>query len=459
MSAIKPHLSIARITIELCSPLLIASGQSNDDFDANLLRDANDLPMIPGTSLAGVLNHLAQDASDKALSQLLGDREQRSCLQVSSAMLHNSQNQVCEGLLLDIEKDELLDFLHQHEPMARDRVALNERGVAVDKGKYDFVAVPSGARFSFELKLQTEEDHKTQWQILLSLLNSPQFRLGQKTRSGLGQVKVIRAYQFTANLLEQADQQRFHDLSKRLGDITGMQALAMNGIQLNDVAKNSKQYRLDVQAEGGLRVGQGHHAFDRSLSKPADALIWSEPCIQWSGTDQACIQKHQRVIPASGIKGALVHRTLYHYRRLTQDFIDEASNNKAKEFTHIELPEALQGLFGIVTQDNSIPAQAGCIMIDDVYLDDKNLQVMTQQHNSIDRFTGGTREHVLFAEEILWQPRFSIHIALNKSKAFAQHSIEAFECALQDITQGNLAIGAGASKGHGYLEGTINVNE
>ncbi len=459
MSIIKPHLSIARITIELCSPLLIASGQSNDDFDANLLRDANDLPMIPGTSLAGVLKHLAQDSSNKILIQLLGDMEHRSCLQTSSAMVHNSQNQVCEGLLLDIENDELLDFLHQHEPMVRDRVALNERGVAVDKGKYDFIAVPSGARFSFELRLQTETNHKIQWQMLLSLLNTPQFRLGQKTRSGLGQVKVIDVYQFTANLLEQADQQRFHRLPKRLGDMTGMQAMAMDSIQPNDAAKNNKQYHLDVQAEGGLRVGQGHYAFDHSPSKPADALIWSEPRIQWLGTEQACIQKHQRVIPASGIKGALVHRTLYHYRRLTQDFIDETSNNKAKDFSHIELPEALQGLFGIVTQDNSIPAQAGCIMIDDVYLDDKNMQVTTRQHNSIDRFTGGTRDHVLFAEEILWQPRFSIHIALNKSKALAPHSIEAFECALQDIVQGNLAIGAGASKGHGYLEGTINVNE
>jgi CRISPR/Cas system CSM-associated protein Csm3 (group 7 of RAMP superfamily) len=374
-------------------------------------------------------------------------------------MVHNSQNQVCEGLLLDIEKDELLDFLHQHEPMARDRVALNERGVAVDKGKYDFVAVPSGARFSFELKLQTEDDHSTQWQMLLGLLNAPQFRLGQKTRSGLGQVKVIGAYQFTANLMEQADQQRFHSLSKRLGDITGMQTLAIDSIQSNNSAKNNKQYCLDVQAEGGLRVGQGHHAFDHSLSKPADALIWSEPRIQWTGTDQASIQKYQRVIPASGIKGALVHRTLYHYRRLTQDFIDESSNNKAKDFAHIELPEALQGLFGIVTQDNSIPAQAGSIMIDDIYLDDQNLQVMTRQHNSIDRFTGGTREHVLFSEEILWQPRFSIHITLNNSKAFAAHSIEAFECALHDLTQGDLAIGAGSSKGHGYLEGTLNVND
>jgi len=403
MSVIKPKpwISVARISIELCSPMLIATGQAEDDFDANILRDANELPMIPGTSIAGVISHMAKEMLSEDVCELLGDIENRSCLYVSSAVVHNSNNQACEGLITDLEEDALLNFLQQSEPLSRDRVALNERGVAVDKGKYDFVAIPSGARFSFELKLQTQQQHTQQWQKILSLLVSAQFRLGQKTRSGLGKIKLLDCYEFTANLMDLSAQQSFKKLSKYLSNTAGMQVLSLDNNEQKKTSSTYKTYQLDVQAEGGLRIGQGNHAFDYKSSKPADALIWSEPCIQWTLSEQGSVNKHQRVIPASGIKGALSHRTLYHYRRLTGDYIKETGSNRAKEFEHLVMPDALQPLFGIVTQDNSISARAGRLIIDDIYLSDNNLQVVTQQHNSIDRFTGGTREHVLFAEEIL----------------------------------------------------------
>lgn len=51
---------VARLVVENTTPLSIASGRDDGVFDNLLVRDANGLPAIPGTSFAGVLRHLYQ---------------------------------------------------------------------------------------------------------------------------------------------------------------------------------------------------------------------------------------------------------------------------------------------------------------------------------------------------------------------------------------------------------------
>ncbi len=451
MSVLKPYVSFVRVSLELASPMLIATGDARDDFDSSFIRDANDLPMIPGTTLAGNLLHLARQLQMMDVVSLMGTDQQRSQIQVSAAVVHNAENQPCEGLLPRQQMDELLVFLSQSEPLTRDRVALNERGVAVDKGKYDFVAVPAGTRFSFELKVQTSEPHNQVVEQLLQLCSHIGFRLGQKTRSGLGKVKIFSQSRLSLNLTQASDRERLARISRALGNHSGFDVV--------DTSVNHhafKKFKLQVRALSGLRIGQGRYAFDSSLNreKSADALIWSEPVIIWGASGLQQIRRHQMVIPASSIRGALVHRTLFHYYRLQQDFIEETPSGRALEFGHLQIPEPLHDLLGVVTQDNSLPAQASRLIFDDVYLDESSC-VYSRQHNSIDRFTGGTREHVLFEEELLWRPQFDIHIAVTQPEKIAPQCMEAFECALDDLVNGNLALGAGASKGNGYVEGSI----
>ncbi|NOU05581.1 MAG: hypothetical protein HOO99_05295 [Hyphomicrobiaceae bacterium] len=51
-------LQIARVTVEARTPLSLASGSYDARFDTLLVRDANDLPALPGTSIAGVLRRV-----------------------------------------------------------------------------------------------------------------------------------------------------------------------------------------------------------------------------------------------------------------------------------------------------------------------------------------------------------------------------------------------------------------
>jgi len=52
---ILPVLAVAQVALEALEPLSIASGAVDPLFDTVLVTDANGLPTIPGSALAGVL--------------------------------------------------------------------------------------------------------------------------------------------------------------------------------------------------------------------------------------------------------------------------------------------------------------------------------------------------------------------------------------------------------------------
>ena len=53
-----------RLVIETQTPMAINSGLREVGFDSQLARDANGLPYIPGTSIAGVWRNLAERLLD-----------------------------------------------------------------------------------------------------------------------------------------------------------------------------------------------------------------------------------------------------------------------------------------------------------------------------------------------------------------------------------------------------------
>ncbi len=70
-----PFFYLARLTLETLTPLSIGTGAADGVFDVELVRDANGLPTIPGSSLAGVLRHLywqTYGESDKEIQRLFG---------------------------------------------------------------------------------------------------------------------------------------------------------------------------------------------------------------------------------------------------------------------------------------------------------------------------------------------------------------------------------------------------
>jgi len=200
---IHTHRYLARLTIEFETAFIIGGGQDDLLFDDVFVADANGLPTLPGSSLAGVLRHAWADAGYGNENDLFGyqdgDDGHGSRISVSWGCIHDSHNRPVEGILAD-RKIVFSDSVLRESMMttARDHVRINHRGTAADKGKFDERSVSAGHRFTFELLLEGSEQDQDTWRRLLSLLCSESMRIGGKSRRGYGQFKVIslKAAQF-----------------------------------------------------------------------------------------------------------------------------------------------------------------------------------------------------------------------------------------------------------------------
>src|SRR5690606_22899359 len=101
-------LYIARVVLEAKTPLSISTGTPDGVFDTALVRDANGLPALPGSSIAGVLRHLWQERHGaQSAKRLFGRQEGKngepSRVIVSWGALLDSRGRPVEGLLLGEE--------------------------------------------------------------------------------------------------------------------------------------------------------------------------------------------------------------------------------------------------------------------------------------------------------------------------------------------------------------------
>ena len=191
---------------------------------------------------------------------------------------------------------------------------------------------------------------------------------------------------------------------------------------------------------GGYRFGAGDVSLGEAQEKQPDAFPLSEKVIEWKSERGSIAVQRQLAIPASSIKGALSHRVAFHHNRFNMTMVAESN-------------PAVNELFGNAKDTDK--GNAGCVWIEDVMLPIQQKKIATQQHNSIDRFTGGTRNGVLFSEEIVHDHTFTLKLHISKKKTFSSHTLQSLQLALQDLAEGRLALGASAAKGHGYFSGQL----
>src|SRR5699024_3288118 len=219
---------IARLIVKAQTPLFVGSGKASLLKDALVQKDCYELPMIPGTSLTGVLRHAVMKDYDKSeLSEYsdeklekyfslldffgcqirdstLEDRFEKKAFEkwykerlssnkrdtqtvnipdglgsrliVSSASFLLGNERVAEDLDENIP-EELIRRL-DNLPV-RQHVRINEKGVAEKNKLFDNEVVYKGARFVFEVELKGTASDKQTWEKIISLFKNPLFRIGQ----------------------------------------------------------------------------------------------------------------------------------------------------------------------------------------------------------------------------------------------------------------------------------------
>ncbi len=401
---------IAHIIIEAQTPLKVGSNASDFLQDSPVQKDFNNLPMILGTSLAGVLR---KEFSHSEAKELFGEKDGSKVI-FSNALLVDENNKVQESLLL--KKSPFLTIF-EHLPI-REHTVISSKGVS--DNKFDEEVVYKGTRFKFSIELI--EDDKESFERLLSMLSLSSLRFGGGSTKGFGKFKVLSIES------KRFDAQNYLTYSSSLNYVLRGESRIVEAKE----NANYTKYTLKITPEDFFMFGSGFGDSD------ADATPVYEKVVDYAS---AKLFEEMILIPASSIKGALAHRTTFHYNSLIGNTIE--AKNGIDNITEI---------FGEAKNSKKkIDGSKGKVIFSDDFQTKEDTKVF--DHVSIDRFTGGAKDGALFQEKTIADDReYEIEILLHKDVNDKKR--KAFENALEDITIGMLPLGGATTKGHGVFTGS-----
>lgn len=323
MMILLTHRYLAQITIEASSAFAINSGKLGLLNDNVVAKDANGLPYLPGTSIAGVLRHSISEEFENEIFGSPGTSNTNdgigSRLIISAGLMVGKEGKVIEGLE-PIDFSEAFYSNFNILPL-RDHVKISSKGSAVKGAKYDEELVFKGSRFVFELELKGSKSDLGIWNELLDILSSPFFRLGAGSRKGHGEFKVVPTLSNHRVFDLRVESDLLDYLSKSVSlnqRIPKSSVLEINNV--GQIPSQWKSYKLNLKAKDFFLFGSGFGDGD------VDQITKKEKIISWKDDLPIISNEEFILIPATSIKGALAHRVRYNYSKLIKDFIESPKN-------------------------------------------------------------------------------------------------------------------------------------
>lgn len=448
---------LGRVTLEAETPFHVGSGREWRESDAGIASDANGLPCLPGTSLAGVVRSaMSNRLSEKEISSLFGSQDthrgtgrkgQGSRLSFTPGAIHDMTNKPIIGLFdrQKITGDPVLE--NALRPILRDHARHNESGVVADKGKFDELVVCAGHRFTFEIELAGGPQDSAAWSALVALLGSSSLRFGGKTTRGLGKFRAIEIHTRIFDLSHSPDLEAFiahpADWSQPMG--REWEKATSSEAQAHSIT-------LELTPEGFWMFGGG-------LDPDVDMVPVRDRRVHWTGSDGPK-EKEYYSLPGSALKGALRHRAIFlayaEHGFFAGDSDPEAESRKDAALTLVT------DLFGSEPGDQSTDEKKkGLLQFTDGKFangglpshDPQHENSRVQNHVSIDRFTGGARDSALFDEKPLYLGG-PIYWEIGLARSLTSDEQNLMEKLFQDLTTGNLPLGGGVGRGLGTFSGT-----
>jgi len=434
---------LAQVTLETTTPLKVGSGESDFFTDMPVQKDVNNLPIILGTSIAGALRDKYREI-EKNNDDLFGFQDNRtntgagSRVIISNALLCDKDGSVVEGIGFDSK------FLDKYLTLPlREHTAITDKGIALEHAKFDEEVVFSGSKFKFELEFIADKDFSQEWETLLHILKDETFRLGAGTTKGFGSFNNVKILEKRLDLDKEEELELYINKSSSLNE----KNFHWKPFTKTENLSNSyTKYTLKIEPENFFLFGSGFG------DNEADMTPVSEKTVMWKD-GKGDFTKKKVLIPASSIKGAIAHRTAFHYNK------HQLQNNQ--DHTKVgEENDAVKAIFGHKKEKikNQEIGSKGKILISDCFKQ-KGFQTKTFDHVSIDRFTGGTIDGALFQETTVAKDDeiYTIKIWLHNDIE-EENYVKAFEASLADIKNGMLPLGGMTTKGHGVFSGTLEKN-
>lgn len=206
--------------IEVVKPLHIGAAEDNLDpvqVDSPVIKDSNRKPLIPGSSMKGVLRSILESLfsnpkfNGRYRSCNILDREQQCIKKKDVEKIENENKLEHKKIAEEIYKkccDVCKMFGNGHIASKikikdmfctkflgferRDGVGIDrDSGTSYHGAKYGYEIVPAGTRFDFCLIAENlEKNHMRVFEYIIELLRNGEVSIGGKTSRGLGQIKL-----------------------------------------------------------------------------------------------------------------------------------------------------------------------------------------------------------------------------------------------------------------------------
>lgn len=451
---------LAHVILEAETPLVISSGVKNLLTDSPILKDVNGFPYIPGTSIAGVIRHnLGEDKAKMCFGFKDGQNRKNDDLANGSEIIFSEAKVLgLDGTVLDgiVDLDTIdQDLVKRFSKLPkRNHVRISDKGVAENHGKFDEEVIYKGTRFAFDIELVTSSanDKSGCFSDVLTELRKETFRIGGGSRSGFGKVKVVSIRK------KEFDLHKAEDLDEYLKTSSSLSVDHFTWDEVNDVADITDgwvRYDLTLTPEDFFLFGAGFG------DKDVDDVAVREPFIVWEN-GRGRFKDGAILVPAASLKGALSHRTAFHYNvkhrvfAMKINYYDYDHNDFVKHSGNYN--GAVRELFGYQDEDSEISQRRGLCLFNDI-IGEYDTEEKVLNHVSIDRFTGGAIDGALFSEKVVEgkdrKLEFKTSIIVKKPSKQSEMFAEALDClekALNDIDRGTLPLGGGSGRGHGIFK-------
>lgn len=378
-----------RLVYRLESPLALGSG-NDERTDKDVARDSRGIPIIPASSIAGVMRSYAGDKATEIFGYINGSDRKNSSVKVYDAVFQGEF------------KDKIVSV--------RDSVRLEDK-VAAKTGKFDFEAVETGAEFVGYIELDKfSEKYSEEIEKILSAMNSGILRLGAKTTRGYGKVKLSSVKRCGFDIDDKEQLQKWLDFDMFSEDCwKNVDELDLGG-NSNDTVK----IVLTLSQQGGLSI--------RSYSTDLpDANSDSAPDYKYTSLSDGT-----PVIPGTSWAGAIRSRFF--------------------EFAGKKRTENLFGTVGKDDNDNTVVKKSR-IVFSESRIKDYTEKVITR--TSVDRFSGAVKQGALYTEKSCFYGETELEIQLPRDTDRTDKIY--LSAVIADIDGGYLAIGGLTSIGRGLF--------
>lgn len=405
---------VVKGTLENISPFAIGTGKG-DIIDIEIIKDEDGYPYIPATSFVGSLRHHIsknfEEENKKIWEYFWGDKNANDSEAVQSHFI------VSNLKMMDKPKDEnkLLTV--------RDGVAIDEKGIAKDKAKYDYEIVDKDdLKFKFKAEIKIRKKYKNDEDIILTILKTiinelenEEVQFGAFATKGFGRFKLknteVVKFDFPGDGLSYLKFLEGGNLPENKPDLSKI-----------DILPKKDNTDCIINADFSIK----------------SSLIISSYTTDPDEPDKVHIKyNNNNVLTGTSLKGAIRSRAFKIVNTLCNT--DQEKNDN------------LMRLFGWADTENKEKTKYKSKVIIYESMVDGVIE-KEQTRIKVDRFTGGVAAGALFQSKPLWHKDENVQLRI-KIKRAKEWEIGLLLLVLKDLWNEDLPIGGEKNIGRGVLRG------